>query len=299
MATCAPRRCQLDIGHGSLRLPALPEAPLEVDGGSHQHRLRRRSPRRSRWQPSTLSWRGSRITHCRRRHQDSRARPSIRPGPTTCAPAKARSAPRNSTCPPVALDEWNASGRILPHRGEIELAEFKLRAGGADGRDDGQSRRRRRAGQHAARRHAQPDAAQHAEGAVAEGDRARRARSGSASACIAPPFWAASSASSAAMHMPAGPERRHRRSISCSFRHGRRRSRDAASSTICHPCRRHGATTRIENDGLEVVIAGRQHRARARSPRAAEGRPLHRRRHHERGADSARSCSPRSRPSAR
>ena len=32
----------LEIGHGSLRLPALPEAPLEVDGGSHQRRLRRR-----------------------------------------------------------------------------------------------------------------------------------------------------------------------------------------------------------------------------------------------------------------
>ena len=34
--------------------------------------------------------------------------------------------------PAVALDEWHANGRILPHRGEIELAEFKLRAGGAE-----------------------------------------------------------------------------------------------------------------------------------------------------------------------
>ncbi|MFA5901534.1 MAG: AsmA-like C-terminal region-containing protein, partial [Hyphomicrobium sp.] len=34
--------------------------------------------------------------------------------------------------PPVALEEWRASGRILPHRGAVELAEFRLRAGGAD-----------------------------------------------------------------------------------------------------------------------------------------------------------------------
>ena len=34
--------------------------------------------------------------------------------------------------PAVALDEWHANGRILPHRGEVELAEFKLRAGGAE-----------------------------------------------------------------------------------------------------------------------------------------------------------------------
>ena len=34
--------------------------------------------------------------------------------------------------PAVALDDWHARGRVLPHRGAIELAEFKLRAGGGE-----------------------------------------------------------------------------------------------------------------------------------------------------------------------
>src|SRR4029079_18242303 len=34
--------------------------------------------------------------------------------------------------PAVALDEWLASGRIVPRRGEIELADVSLRAVGAE-----------------------------------------------------------------------------------------------------------------------------------------------------------------------
>ncbi len=34
--------------------------------------------------------------------------------------------------PPVALKSWTAKGRILPHRGEIELSDFNLKAGGAE-----------------------------------------------------------------------------------------------------------------------------------------------------------------------
>jgi len=34
--------------------------------------------------------------------------------------------------PPVGLQSWRATGRVLPHRGEIELADFNLKAGGAE-----------------------------------------------------------------------------------------------------------------------------------------------------------------------
>ena len=49
------------IGHGSLRLPALPEAPLEVDGGSINVAYDGVAEKVT-LAPSTLSWRGSRIT---------------------------------------------------------------------------------------------------------------------------------------------------------------------------------------------------------------------------------------------
>ncbi len=51
----------LTIGHGSLRLPALPEAPLEVDGGSINVAYDGVAEKVT-LAPSTLSWRGSRIT---------------------------------------------------------------------------------------------------------------------------------------------------------------------------------------------------------------------------------------------
>ena len=33
---------------------------------------------------------------------------------------------------PVKLQSWRATGRVLPHRGEIEVADFNLKAGGAE-----------------------------------------------------------------------------------------------------------------------------------------------------------------------
>ena len=51
----------LEIGHGSLRLPALPEAPMEIDGGSINLAYDG-SAQRVVLSPSTLRWRGSRIT---------------------------------------------------------------------------------------------------------------------------------------------------------------------------------------------------------------------------------------------
>jgi AsmA-like C-terminal region/Protein of unknown function len=120
----------LGIGHGSLRLPALPEAPLEVDGGSINVAYDGVAEKVT-LAPSTLSWRGSRITIA----GGAEAEKGDVEHPAWTYQLRASEgtfAAEEFHVPPVALDEWHASGRILPHRGVVELAEFKLRAGGAE-----------------------------------------------------------------------------------------------------------------------------------------------------------------------
>lgn len=120
----------IGIGHGSLRLPALPEAPLEVDGGSINLAYDGGAEKVT-LAPSTLSWRGSRVTIS--------GSAAAEKGDAEYAAwtyqlrADAGSfAAEEFNVAAVALDEWRASGRIVPRRGEVELAEFKLRAGGAE-----------------------------------------------------------------------------------------------------------------------------------------------------------------------
>lgn len=119
----------IGLGHGSLRLPALPEAPLEVDGGSIKLAYDGVAEKVT-LAPSTLSWRGSRVTISGFAAADN---------PEAEHPAwsyQLRStdgsfAAEEFKVTPIALEEWTASGRIQPHRGAVELGEFKLRAGGA------------------------------------------------------------------------------------------------------------------------------------------------------------------------
>lgn len=119
----------IGLGHGSLRLPALPEAPLEVDGGSIKLAYDGAAEKVS-LAPSTLSWRGSRVTISGFAESED---------PKAEHPAwnyQLRSidgsfAAEEFKVTPIALEEWRASGRVLPHRGAVELGEFKLRAGGA------------------------------------------------------------------------------------------------------------------------------------------------------------------------
>jgi AsmA-like C-terminal region len=120
----------LEIGHGSLRLPAIPEAPLEVDGGTLK--VAYDGPaQRVLLSPSMLRWRGSRITM-------SGAMQSQAPQdghPVWSYDLSANDgvfAAAEFAVPPVNLQSWRATGRVLPHRGEIELADFNLKAGGAE-----------------------------------------------------------------------------------------------------------------------------------------------------------------------
>ncbi len=119
----------IGLGHGSLRLPALPEAPLEVDGGAIKLSYDGVAEKIT-LAPSTLSWRGSRLTISGLAEADD---------PNAEHPAwnyrlsssNGSFAAEEFKATPIALEEWRASGRVLPHKGTVELGEFKLRAGGA------------------------------------------------------------------------------------------------------------------------------------------------------------------------
>ena len=119
----------LDIGHGSVRLPALPEAPLEVDGGSFNVAYDG-TAQKIVMSPSTLRWRGSRITM-----SGTIASDGAQPHPVWSYELSANDgafAAQEFAVPPVALKSWRAKGRIVPHRGEIELSDFDLKAGGGE-----------------------------------------------------------------------------------------------------------------------------------------------------------------------
>lgn len=118
------------LGHGSLRLPALPEAPLEVDGGSITLGYDGVAEKVT-LAPSTLSWRGSRVTISGLAEmEDPNAEHAV--WNYQLRANDGSFAAEEFNIPAVALQEWRASGRILPNRGAVELAEFRLRAGGAD-----------------------------------------------------------------------------------------------------------------------------------------------------------------------
>ena len=119
----------LEIGHGSLRLPALPEAPLEVDGGTIKVAYDA-AAQRVLLSPSTLRWRGSRITM-------SGAMQSQ--GPKDGHPVWSYDLSANEgefaaaefAVAPVKLQSWRATGRVLPHRGEIEVGDHACAVGDA------------------------------------------------------------------------------------------------------------------------------------------------------------------------
>ena len=118
------------VGHGSLRLPALPEAPLEVDSGSINVAYDGVAQKVT-LAPSTLVWRGSRI--------GISGGATVEPGNAEhpawsylLRASEGSFGAEEFNVPAIALDELYATGRILPHRGEVELADFKLRAGGAE-----------------------------------------------------------------------------------------------------------------------------------------------------------------------
>ena len=121
----------LNIGHGSLRLPALPEAPLEVDGGVLEPRLRRLGPAGRRSRPRRCAGAAAASPWRARWRTSARGR-SPRPGPIGSTPAKASLPQTSSACRRCRSKSWRANGRIIPQRGEIELADFNLKAGGAE-----------------------------------------------------------------------------------------------------------------------------------------------------------------------
>lgn len=121
---------KLEIGTGSLKLPALPDAPLTVDGGSFNLAYDAGSERVT-LASSTLRWRGSRITMSGTMEKEP-GEGAHRPWNYRLVASEGMFAAAEFSVPPVKLESWHANGRILPERGEIELADFNLKAGGAE-----------------------------------------------------------------------------------------------------------------------------------------------------------------------
>ncbi|MEE8579441.1 MAG: AsmA-like C-terminal region-containing protein [Hyphomicrobium sp.] len=121
---------RFEIGRGYLRLPALPDAPLEVDGGVFNVAYDGKT-QRAELSQSTLRWRGSRVTlvgtleHEERGSSRSAWRYQLKAIDGVLAADE-------FGITPVPLDWLEAKGRILPHRGEVELKAFNLKAGGAE-----------------------------------------------------------------------------------------------------------------------------------------------------------------------
>ncbi len=120
----------LNIGHGSLRLPALPEAPMEIEAGSINLAYDGAAQRVS-LSPSTLRWRGSRITMAGTL-ENEHAQGDSSAWVYRLNASEGVFAANEFGSPPVSLESWSASGRIIPQRGEIQLADFNLKAGGAE-----------------------------------------------------------------------------------------------------------------------------------------------------------------------
>jgi hypothetical protein len=81
--------------------------------------------------PSTLRWRGSRITMAGTL-ENERKEGDASSWVYRLNASEGVFAASEFASPPVSLESWQASGRIIPQRGEIQLADFNLKAGGAE-----------------------------------------------------------------------------------------------------------------------------------------------------------------------
>ncbi|MGI9404404.1 MAG: AsmA-like C-terminal region-containing protein, partial [Hyphomicrobium sp.] len=119
-----------EIGRGNLRLPALPDAPLEVDGGLFNVAYDGNA-QRAELSQSSLRWRGSSVTLAGTLENEERGSSNSAWRYQLKAIEGVFSADEFGV-PPVQLEALEAGGRILPHRGEVELKAFVLKAGGAE-----------------------------------------------------------------------------------------------------------------------------------------------------------------------
>lgn len=119
----------VDLGHGFVRLPSLPNTPVLLDSG-RLAMIYDAESRRLSIAPSTLDWGGSRITV---------------EGAVTSAPADgieqwnfglksldgALSAEEFGVAP-IQIDGFTATGRIIPSEGLVQIAALSLKAGGGE-----------------------------------------------------------------------------------------------------------------------------------------------------------------------
>lgn len=120
----------VDLGHGFIRLPSLPNTPVLLDSG-RLAMIYDADKRRLTLAPSTLDWGGSRVTL---------------EGAVTSDPAAAGDpqwhfglqsvdgvlSAEEFGVAPIAIESFQATGRIIPSEGLVQLSGLSLKAGGGE-----------------------------------------------------------------------------------------------------------------------------------------------------------------------
>ena len=125
----------VDIAPGRVNLPSLSRTPLLVDGGQFKLDYDAQAGR-LRVAPSTLKWGDSSISVEGDVTRDARADGHVQWTYNLRGLSGALAAEEFGISP-ITLDALTASGRIIPQEGLVQLADFTLRAGGAEIRANG------------------------------------------------------------------------------------------------------------------------------------------------------------------
>lgn len=121
---------EVDLGHGFIGLPSMAATPILIDGG-HIGLNYDAETRRLNLTPSTLHWGRSNISLAGvvagdgGTGNDQQWQFQIQ---STSGVLEAD----EFSLPPIPIDSFKATGRLIPSEGFVQLAEFSLKAGGAE-----------------------------------------------------------------------------------------------------------------------------------------------------------------------
>jgi hypothetical protein len=121
---------EINLGHGFIGLPSMASTPILVDGG-HIGLNYDAETRRLNLTPSTLHWGRSNISLAGAVAGDAETGSAQQWQFQIQSTSGVLEADEFSV-PPIPIDSFKATGRLIPSEGFVQLAEFSLKAGGAE-----------------------------------------------------------------------------------------------------------------------------------------------------------------------
>jgi hypothetical protein len=119
----------VELGHGAIRLPGVASEPITIDAGL-LHLDYDAEQRRLTLAPSTITWGDSRLTLAGGMAAAASSGGELEWG-WNLKVTDGVLAAGDLGVAAIPVEEGVAEGRIVPHRGELELAALRVRAGGA------------------------------------------------------------------------------------------------------------------------------------------------------------------------